>query len=147
MIKLLIFSFKKSQLLSKIAKESKKINSISTNYSNNIIPNVGNVKPLTKFEFYLEKLLSLLAQDKHTTDLLAESGRTFEDLRKLIKKLEIVGAKQIINGHYVPVSSIAFLQQLNIILSHWNGEDFTIGDYDARNSNMKIANQLIKSFE
>ena len=147
MIKLIIFSFKKSQLLSQIAKESKRINSVSTNSSNITIPNKSDVKSVNKFEFYVDKLFSLLLKDEQTTSMLVESGRNVDDLRKIIKKLEIIGAKQIVNGHYVPVSSIAFLKQLKIILSHWNGENFMIGDYDARNSNMKIAYQLIKSFE
>ena len=104
-------------------------------------------KTMKKRELYTEQLLTLLANDKHTTDLLTQYKRTFDDIRKIITKLEIIGAGQIVKGHYVPVSSISFLQQLHTILEHWDGENFKIEDLDSHNSNLKMAYHLIQSFE
>ena len=104
-------------------------------------------RKLNKQELYVDQLLTLLANDKHTTNLLAEYGNTFDDIRKIISKLELTGAGKVVKGHYVAVSSIAFLGQLRFILQHWNSEDFRIENLDSRNSNMKMAYNLIQSFE
>ncbi|OQP49535.1 hypothetical protein A4D02_28495 [Niastella koreensis] len=92
-------------------------------------------------------MFTLLASDRHTTNLLAEYGKTFDDLRNIIVKLELLGAGQIVKGHYVAVSSIAFLKQLRFILQHWKGEDFMVENFDSKNSNMKVVYILIRSFE
>ncbi|MBL0310455.1 MAG: hypothetical protein IPP77_12500 [Bacteroidetes bacterium] len=104
-------------------------------------------KTLNKREVYIEQLLTLLANDRPTNHLLAEYGRTFDDIRKIISKLELIGAGQVVKGHYVAVSSIAFLGQLRNILQNWDGENFQIDNLDSYNSNMKMASNLIQSFE
>lgn len=111
------------------------------------IQNITQGKTLNKRELYIEQLLTLLASDIHTTNLLAEYGKTFDDLRKIISKLELFGAGQIVKGHYVAVSSIAFLKQLRFILQHWNGENFVVENLDSKNSNMRTSSILIRSFE
>lgn len=147
MIKLLIFSFKKSRLLSKIAAESKPTRFDVNEMVNQTIKSVTQGKTLNKRELYIEKLLALLSNDKHTTDLLTNYKRTFDDIRKIINKLELNGAGQIIKGHYVAVSSIAFLEQLQTILEYWDGEEFQIDDLDTYNSSLKIIDHLIQTFE
>jgi len=104
-------------------------------------------KTLNKRELYVEQLLTLLANDKHTTNLFTDYGMTFNDIRKIISKLELTGAGQIVKGHYVAVSSVAFLEQLRVILERWDGENFKIDNLDSRNSNMKMTYHLIQSFE
>ena len=104
-------------------------------------------KEFNKRELYFEQLVTLLVNDKHTSDLLTEYGKNFDDIRKIISKLELTGAGQIVRGHYVAVSSIAFLGQLRVILQHWDGENFQIDNLDSRNSNIKMVNNLIQSFE
>lgn len=147
MIKLLIFSFKKSKLLSKIATESNQKHFDANDILNQAIQNITRGKTLNKRELYIEQLLTLLAKDIHTTNLLAEYGKTFDDVRKIISQLELFGAGQIVKGHYVAVSSIAFIKQLQFILQHWNGENFMIENLDSKNSNMKVVYILIRSFE
>jgi hypothetical protein len=147
MIKLLIFSFKKSKLLSKIANEARPKSFDAHDLLDQTIKSMTQGKTLSKRELYTEQLLTLLASDKHTTNLLTQHKRTFDDIRKVIAKLEITGAGQIVKGHYVPVSSIAFLEQLRTILENWDGENFKIEDLDFHNSNLKLAHHLIQSFE
>lgn len=147
MIKQLIFSFKKSKLLSKIANEARPKSFDTNDFLNQTIKSMTQGKTMSKRELYTEQLLTLLASDKHTTNLLTQYKRTFDDIRKIIAKLEIIGAGQIVKGHYVPVSSISFLEQLQTILEYWDGEDFKIENLDTHNSNLKLAHHLIQSFE
>lgn len=147
MIKILLFSFKKSRLLSKIAAESNLKNSDASEILQRTIKSMTQGKTLNKRELYIEQLLALLASDKQTTNLLAEFGNTFDDIRKIINKLELNGAGQIVKGHYVAISSISFLRQLRAILEHWDGENFKIDNLDNYNSNLKMADYLIRSFE
>lgn len=143
------FSLKKSKLLSKIATESnfnyKDFDAEA--YFNQTLKNLAKGKEPSKHDIYIDELLTLLAKDTQTTNLLKSHGRTFDDIRKIISLLESTGAGQIVKGHYVPVSSIAFLGQLRIILEHWDGENFKIENLDAYNSNLKISHYLIQSFE
>jgi hypothetical protein len=147
MIKLLIFSLKKSRLLSKIATESNQKHFDANKFLSQTMNSMAHGKTLNKRELYVEQLLTLLASDKHTTNLLTEYEKTFDDIRKIISKLELTGAGQIVKGHYVAVSSIAFLGQLRVILEHWDGENFKIDNLDSLNSNMKMVHHLIQSFE
>jgi hypothetical protein len=147
MIKLLIFSFKKSKLLSKIAREAHPKSFNANNLFNQTVKGIIQGKTMSKRELYTEQLLTLLASDKYTTNLLTDYKRTFDDLRKIINLLEITGAGQIVKGHYVPVSSISFLEQLRLILENWDGENFKIENFDTHDSNLKIAHHLIQSFE
>ena len=146
MIKLLIFSFKKSKLLSKIAAESNRKRFDANGILSQTVKNLTRGKTLNKRELYIEQLLTLLANDKHTTSLLTEYGKTFDDIRKIISHLELTGAGQIVNGYYVAVASIAFLKQLKVILEHWDGENFKIDNLDSNKSNIKMTSHLIQSF-
>lgn len=147
MIKLLIFSFKKSRLLSKIAAESNRKEFGANEILGQTIKNMTQGKTFNNRELYIEQLLTLLSNDKHTTNMLTHHGKTFDDIRNIISKLELSGAGQIVKGHYVAVSSIAFSVQLQTILEHWNGEDFQFENLDPYNSNLKMTYHLIQSFE
>lgn len=147
MISRLIFSFKKSRLLSKIAAESASKPFDISEFLNQEIKNRVQGKTLSKRELYIEQLLSLLSTDKYTAKLLAQYGKTFDDVRKIIDVLESNGAGQVIKGHYIPISSIAFLKQLQTVLQHWDSENFKIDNLDAYNSNVKMAYYLVQSFE
>ena len=147
MIKLLLFSLKKSRLLTKIAAESKRNHFDANELLQRTIKKMTQGKTLTKQELYIEQLFELLASDKHTTNLLTEYNKTFDDIRKIINNLKLNGAGQVVKGHYVAVSSIAFLGQLRTILEHWDGENFKIDNLDSYNSNLKMAHHLILSFE
>ena len=138
---------KKSRLLSKIAAESRKHKFDSNTILNRTINNLVEGKTVDKRELYIEQLLTLLASDSYTINLLATSGHTFDDIRKIISRLELTGAGQLIKGHYVAVSSIAFLSHLRIILEHWDGKNFKIENLDSHNSNLKIADYLLQSFK
>jgi len=141
MVLVLFFSFKKSNLLGKIARESQKQRDPKA------LMEMLDGKRANKKQEYIKELLNLLSKDSYTTDLLSKHGRTFDDLLKIIKLLEATGAGQVIRGHYVPVSSIAFLGQLRDILEHWNGEHFVVDDLDTQSSNLKISQYLLHSFQ
>lgn len=147
MIKLLLFSFKKSRLLSKIANESLPKPFNANDFLSQTMKSMAQGKTMDKRQLHIETLLTLLASDKHTTNLLTQHKRTFDDIRKIISRLEIIGAGQVVKGHYVPVSSISFLAQLHTILEFWDGENFKIDNMDSHNSNLEMANYLIQSFE
>ncbi len=147
MIKRLLFSFKKSKILSKIAFEYREKPFDINNFINNTIKNAAQGKTMTKRELYIEELFSLLATDESTLTLLNNYKRNFDDLRKIIKTLELNGGGQIIKGHYIPISSISFLEQLKLILEYWDGENFKIENHDNYNSNLKMTHFLIQSFE
>jgi hypothetical protein len=147
MLKLFLFSLRKSKILSKVASASNKKHLNANELLGQTIKNMNQGRTLSKRELYIEQLLTLLASDRHTTDLLSAFGRTFDDIRKIISKLEVNGAGQIVKGHYVAVSSVAFLRQLRFILEHWDGENFMIDNLNTPNSNIKMAYNLIQSFE
>lgn len=129
MIKTLIFSQKKSKILSKIAKEKQK---------------GFNLTEITSDK--IEKLYSLLNNDNATLFLLKKFNKTNEDLRNIVQKLELCGAGQVVRGHYVPISSIAFIDTLELLLEHWNGVNFEIKNYNTADSNMLIASKMIERF-
>lgn len=139
MLKNFIFSFKKSNVLSKIAKnEESKID-----FKKIIDYTVDKNKTREKL---LHELFNLLQKDKFTLQLLKVNQRDFTDLRKIIENLTLNGAGQIINGHYVPVSSIAFVDTLKVLFNYWNGESFTVDDFDNYNSNLYVADKMLSSF-
>ena len=104
MFKTLGFSFKKSKILSRIRKavESRKFDPQSI--LENAMKSAVSGKTMSDKELYTEELLTLLSNDKATTNLLADYKLKFDDLRIMISTLEQHGAGQIVKGHYVPVS-------------------------------------------
>ena len=146
MFKTLGFSFKKSKILSRIRKavESRKFDPQSI--LENAMKSAVSGKTMSDKELYSEELLTLLSNDKATTNLLADYKLKFDDLRIMISTLEQHGAGQIVKGHYVPVSSIAFIDTLNVLCNYWDGENFKVEEYDIYNSNLMIANQMLQSF-
>jgi len=147
MIKTLLFSYKKSKLLSKIAFEYREKPFNANRFMEDLVKNTVQGKTMSKRELYIEELFSLLATDKFTLTLLKHYKRNFDDLRIIIKTLELNGGAQIVKGHYIPTSSISFLEQLKIILEYWDGENFKIDNHDCYDSNLKITHYLIQSFE
>lgn len=139
MFKNFIFSFKKSKILSKIAKNENK----DIDLSNLTSSMVSKRKIRTEL---INDLFTLLKKDIQTDQLLKHYNRDFEDLQKIIDKLVLNGAGQTIKGHYVPISAISFLDTLQILLQYWNGENFQVNDYDEYNSNLFISNKMLTSF-
>jgi hypothetical protein len=134
-------------LFSKIATESGQQPFNANEILNHTIKGMALGKTLDKRELHIERLLALLANDKHTISLLTSHRKTFDDIRKIISNLELTGAGQIVKGHYVAVSSIAFLSPLREILKYWDGENFKIDNLDSYNSNIKMGAYLIQSFK
>lgn len=144
MFKNFIFSFKKSRILSKIAKNENNGFDMQNFDFEKITKGMVNQNKNEKD--LLNSLFELLEKDKFTMQLLHNHDRNFDDLRKIIEKLKLNGAGQIVNGHYVPVSSIAFLDTLQILLQYWNGENFEVDNFDDYNSNLFIANKMLTAF-
>ena len=144
MFKNIRFSLKKSKLLSKIRAEKQKK---SSSYVEDLLNDVVKGKTLSKAEIKIEELLNLLYEDETYRIVLENHNAKISDVRKIIETLESNGAAQVVKGHYVPVSSIAFYDSLDLALSYWNKEAFKIEDLDAYNSNLTMSAQMIKSFE
>lgn len=144
MFKNFIFSFKKSRILSKIAKNENNGFDMQNFDFEKITKGMVNQNKNEKD--LLNSLFELLEKDKFTMQLLHNHDRNFDDLRKIIEKLKLNGAGQIVKGHYVPVSSIAFLDTLQILLQYWNGENFEVDNFDDYNSNLFIANKMLTAF-
>lgn len=135
-----VLSFKKSRLLSLIASETQKP------FDAKELVNIMLEKTPDKRELYIGRLFVLLARDKYTIGLLAAYGRDFDDMRKIIRILEQAGAGRIVKGHYVAVSSVAFVKQLAFALEYWDGENFKFEELDSYGSNLHVALCLIASF-
>jgi len=146
MFKKLRFSLKKSKILAKIRKatESRKFDAHSM--VDNAIKNAVSGKTMTDKELYIEELLRLLSKDKSTIALLSNYRLKFDDLRNMISILELNGAGQIIKGHYVAVSAIAFIDTLNVLCNYWNKDGFDIEGNSREDSNQLIAYQMLQSF-
>jgi len=97
-------------------------------------------------EIYKEELLTLLSKDKAIISILKNHNKDFDDIRNMIKNLEANGARQIVRGHYIPASSIAFGKTLNYLCQHWNGENFEITNENIKDSNEIVACEMITSF-
>lgn len=141
MFKALRYSLKKSRLLSKIRKasEGKGFDALG-------LLDSAMKESVSGKELYTEELLSLLSEDEGTSLLLIEWGIGFADLRNMISILKLSGAGQIVNGHYVPVSAIAFLDTLNLLCSCWNEDGFDIEGKTRQESNQIIALKMLQSF-
>ncbi len=146
MFKTLRFSLKKSKILAKIRKVVESRNFEAQSYIEIGIKNTVIGGTMSDEELYIAELLTLLSKDKATTMLLAESNLKFDDLRSMISNLELNGAGQFVKGHYVAVSSIAFIDTLNVLCNYWNMDGFDIEGKSREESNQIIAYQMLKSF-
>ncbi|WP_299278935.1 hypothetical protein [uncultured Psychroserpens sp.] len=146
MFKTIRFSIKKSKILTKIRKASEPKNYDTQSVLDRTMKSAVSGNTLSEKELYTEELLTLLSKDKATTNLLTKRNLKFDDLRDMISILEQHGAGQIVKGHYVPVSSIAFIDTLNILCNYWDNDGFIIEDKSKIESNDAMAYQMIKSF-
>jgi hypothetical protein len=146
MFKTLRFSLKKSKILAKIRKAVESRNFEAQSYIESAMKNAVIGGTMSDEELYTEELLTLLSKDKATTILLAESNLKFDDLRRMISNLELNGAGQLVKGHYVAVSSIAFIDTLNVLCNYWNIDGFDIEGKSRVESNQIMAYQMLKSF-
>jgi hypothetical protein len=146
MFKTLRFSLKKSKILIKIRKavQSRKLDAHSI--LENVIKSAVNGKTMSEKEVYTEELLTLLSKDKATTDLLMKYNLKFDNLRDMISILEQHGAGQIVKGHYVAISAIAFIDTLNVLCNYWHNDGFNIEEKSQSESNNFIAYKMLQSF-
>lgn len=146
MFKTLRFSFKKSKILSRIRKAVESIKFDAQSILENAMKSAVSGKIRSEKELYTEELLTLLSKDKATTNLIADYKLKFDDLRIMISTLEQHGAEQIVKGHYVAVSSIAFIDTLNVLCNYWENDGFKIEDKSKSESNEIMAYQMLQSF-
>ena len=139
MFKSLIDNFNKSRLLAKIAIEYETKNDINSLISN-LVNNIPNKKDLLR-----EDLFKMISKEDITNKLLRKYERNFSDVEKIVSVLELNGAGQIVKGHYVPLSVIAYPKKLDYLLKYWDGENFKVDDFDSHNSNLAIAFKMIES--
>ena len=146
MFKTLRFSLKKSKTLAKIRKavQSRKFDAQSI--LENAMKSAVSGKTMSEKELYTEELLTLLSKDKATTNLLSEYNLKFDNLRDMISTLEQHGAGQIVKGHYVAVSAVAFIDTLNVLCNYWENDGFKIEEKSQSESNDLMAYQMLQSF-
>ncbi len=146
MFKTLRFSLKKSKILAKIRKavQSRKFDAQSI--LENVMKSAVSGKTMSKKELYTEELLTLLSKDKATTNVLLEYNLKFDNLREMISTLEQHGAGQIVKGHYVAVSAVAFIDTLNVLCNYWDNGGFKIEEKSQSESNDLMAYQMLQSF-
>lgn len=146
MLKTLRFSLKKSKILAKLRKEVESIKFNTQSISEDAINDTIKGKAINSKELYIEELLTLLSEDRATINLLAEYKLKFDDLKVMISTLEQHGAGQVVKGHYIAVSSIAFIKELNILCSYWENDGFKIEHKSTPESNDTIAYWMLQSF-
>ena len=146
MFKTLRFSLKKSKILAKIRKavQSRKLDAQSI--LENAMKSAVSGKTMSEKELYTEELLTLLSKDKATTNLLSEYNLKFDNLRDMISTLEQHGAGQVVKGHYVAVSAVAFIDTLNVLCNYWENDGFKIDEKSQSESNDLMAYQMLQSF-
>ena len=140
------FSLKKSKILAKIRKAVQNRKLDANSMIERVMKAAEHGKIQNEKDIYTEELLSLLSKDEPTLAILKHHNKNFNDLRKIIRNLEKNGAGQIVKGHYVAVSAIAFGDTLNFLCKHWNNDGFDIENEDRENSDQIVAYQMIKSF-
>tara|TARA_R110001606_G_C15348411_1_gene647339 strand:- start:658 stop:1098 length:441 start_codon:yes stop_codon:yes gene_type:complete len=146
MFKTLRFSFKKSKILRRIRKAVELRKFDAQSILENAMKSAASGKTMSDKDLYTEELLTLLSKDKATINLLADYKLKFDDLRSMIYTLEQHGAGQVVKGHYVAVSSIAFIDTLNILCNYWENGEFKIEDKSKSESNDAMAYQMLQSF-
>lgn len=146
MLKTFLFSLKKSKILAKITKDRSTNKFDSATLLTNTLYQATGKAQLGEYQVLKNNLFKLLSNDRATTVLLGSHSRTFDDLDKIIKVLEVSGAGGVSRGHYIPVSSVAFLNTLKFLLAHWDGENFQLDGLDSNNSNLKVANIMAGQF-
>ncbi len=139
MLKLLIKSLKKSSRLKRISKRlSKPLD------RTNIRVLLDRQQTREK---YLDELLDLCKSDENVFYLIKTFDITDCFLKTIFHALEKICAGQYAGGHYVPASSITYASTLKFLLNHFDGQNFSIKNYDHYNSSLFIAHRLIMYFD
>jgi len=146
MFKTLRFSLKKSKILTKIRKAVQNRKLDANSIFERAMKTTERGKVQNDKDIYIQKLISLLSKDEPTLAILKHHNKNFYDVRKIIENSELNGAGQIVKGHYVAVSAIAFGDTLNLLCEYWNEDGFDIEEKDRKNSNETIAYQMLQSF-
>jgi hypothetical protein len=139
MIKTLFQSLKKSRRLRKISKnlaaplKTQDMFKMATQGS--------------KKDYYLDELIDITESDQFVKMVMTEYNADRQTLKELYNKLILIGAGQFTKGHYVAASSLVYPLTLKFLLKHYDGQDFSINEWDDKNSAMYIANRLIEYFE
>ena len=98
-------------------------------------------------EQYINELIHLCKSDDNVNEVIRKFNVTDTFLKDVFHRLQSIGAGQNAGGHYVPASSLAYAPTLRFLLNHFDGENFSINNYDHYNSNLFIAHRLIRYFE
>lgn len=129
-------SFSKSRKLSEISdRVSKNKDNLK---SGNIYDHMDNKS------WVVEQTLDIAMKTEHLIDLIDHYDTDREELKKIFESLESGGAGQIVRGHYVPSSYLAFFATLNFVLETRSS---LIGESKDREETVMICNRLVKYFE
>lgn len=150
MLNHLVFTFKKTNLLLKIAKckpENPSAYSKMFDDANKVIGIKTFCTTSVQYKKYVDKLLVLLSTNKEFIHVLALHKADINDLKKIIDKLNSYGMAHIVRGNPLSVASIAFVDSLNFILEHWDGENFSIDGLNPSDSATRVGYNLTRYFE
>jgi len=130
MIKITIYSFKKSIRLKKISNILGK-HKTSKNFEELF-------KNMDKYEKALEELLDLCESDIYLINTMRKYNANRETLKRAYRKLLKMGCGQWKRGHYIPASSLIYSQTLDYLLKNIDkeGDDF-----------VRVGWRLLKYFE
>ena len=146
MFKNLRFSLKKSKILTKIRKAVENQEFDADSVIKQAMKTAVQGKIQNDKDIYIEELLSFLSKDEITLTILKKHTKNFNDVRNMIGNLELNGAGQIIKGHYVAVSAVAFGDTLDFLCEHWNKDGFDTQADNRKNSNQIVAYKILQSF-
>lgn len=90
-----------------------------------------------------EKTIDIVMETDQLNKLIEYYETDRKELEDLFHALEGGGAGQIVNGHYVPSSSLAFFSTLNFVLEY---RDSLIGSESKRDEIIIICDRLVSYF-
>jgi hypothetical protein len=124
-------------------KKSYKLYRFSKKLSRNI--NWNNAQAdLEDSKTTLEEFIKFCKQDIVIHHILAKHNIDDLAIREIISTLELNGAAENIGGYYVPARAIFDPAALCFLLSHYDGMEFSVNDWDNRNSTLFIVNILLQ---
>lgn len=103
-------------------------------------------KNISEREVILDKLFDLVYSFEDNARVILLNNGSRNILKNIFRKLVSIGLLQYNKGHLVAVSALCYPQTLSLLLQHFDGENFSTDELDSYNSNLHIANKLLKYF-
>jgi hypothetical protein len=128
-------SYNKSKKLSEITRKVKE--------KSKKLEEGGIYEYMTESKDIPENTIDIVMETDQLKKLIEHYETDREELEDIFSALERGGAGQIVNGHYVPSSSLAFFSTLNFVLEY---RESLIGDESSREEIITICDRLVRYF-